>query len=144
MFIHKYAAKAAPLRTEGLQISNLIYFDKGFGDIAAASSQYAIYVRLACSARLHFYRHMLLIPKKSSIFREPRPPRRILIKALATLPPRLGCDPTSPMLVGTHYPNLYKVCNVNNSPKLMPMMAEYGLGNGFKGKAFIKITSKIF
>ncbi len=33
--------------------------------------------------------------------------KRILIKALATLPPRLG-------------------------------MAEYGLGNGFKGKAFIK------
>ncbi len=37
-------------------------------------------------------------------------PNKILIKALATLPPRLG-------------------------------MAEYGLGIGFKGKAFIKIVS---
>ena len=39
-------------------------------------------------------------------------PNKILIKALATLPPRFG-------------------------------MAEYGFGNGFKGKAFIEILQKI-
>ncbi len=65
--------------------------------------------------------------------------RAILAKPLATLPPRLGCDPTSLMLDGTYYFDLYKVCNVNNKTKLLPMRAEYGLGNGFKGKAFIKI-----
>ena len=31
-----------------------------------------------------------------------------------------GCDPTSLMLDGTFYSDLYKVCNVNNSPKLVP------------------------
>ena len=68
----------------------------------------------------------------------------ILIKALATLPPRLGCDPTSMMLVGTQYSDLVIVCNVNNKPKLLLMRAEYGYGNGFKGKAFIKIQLKIY
>ena len=43
------------------------------------------------------------------------------------------------MLVGTQYSDLVIVCNVNNKPKLLLMRAEYGLGIGFKGKAFIKI-----
>ena len=43
------------------------------------------------------------------------------------------------MLVGTQYSDLVIVCNVNNKPKLLLMRTEYGLGNGIKGKAFIKI-----
>ena len=41
-----------------------INFDKGFGNIAAASSQYALFVRLAYSASLRFYGRLLLFPKK--------------------------------------------------------------------------------
>ena len=58
-------------------ISSGYNFDKGFGDIAAASSQYALIARLACSPSLRLYGHVLLHPKKSSIFREPCPPRRL-------------------------------------------------------------------
>ena len=56
------------------------------------------------------------------------------------MPPRLGCDPTSVKLDSSQYFLLYKVCNVNNKPKLLLMVAEYGLGIGFKGKAFIKFV----
>ena len=43
-------------------------FDKGFGDIAAASSHYVLGAGLACSASLRFYGHMLLYPQKSYDF----------------------------------------------------------------------------
>ena len=43
-------------------------FDKGFVDIAAASSHYALIARLACSPSLRFYGYVLLISQKSLIF----------------------------------------------------------------------------
>ena len=55
------------------------------------------------------------------------------------MPPRLGCDPTSVKLDSSQYFLLYKVCNVNNKPKLLLMVTEYGLGIDFNAKAFIKI-----
>ena len=64
-----------------------------------------------------------------------------MIKALATLPPRLGCDPTSMMLVGTQYSDLVIVCNVNNKPKLLLIRAEYGLGNDSKAKPLSKLLT---
>ena len=69
---------------------------------------YALFRFLHKQKSVTTLRHPSSFPKSLSTFRGPCPPRRILIKALATLPPRLG-------------------------------MAEYGLGIGFKGKAFIKI-----
>ena len=51
--------------------------DNGFGNIAAASSHYAFFARHAYSARLRSYRYVILFPNKSSIFREPCPPRRL-------------------------------------------------------------------
>lgn len=46
-----------------------------------------------------------------------------------------GCDPTSLKLGGTHYFDLYKVCNVNNSPKLLPTERNR-VGERSKGGAF--------
>ncbi len=86
-------------------------FDKGFGDIAAASSHYAFFARHAYSARLRFYRHVLLLPKKSFDFSGVLPALRL---------GRSGCDPTSLKWDGSHYSDLAIVCNVNNIPKLLP------------------------
>ena len=59
-------------------------FDKGFGDIAAAASHYALVAGLACSASLRFYGHMLLYPKKSYDFSGALP-----TTALGATPPPL-------------------------------------------------------
>ena len=50
----------------------------------APSSHYAFFTRHACSARLRFCRHVLLLPKKSKIFWEP------CIRFATLLPKRRG------------------------------------------------------
>ena len=52
-------------------------FDKGFGYIAAASSQYALIARLACSPSLRLYGHLLLFPKNLRFFGSPVRPVRL-------------------------------------------------------------------
>ncbi len=58
-----------------IRLRNCIY--RGLG--RCPSSQYAFSLAHAYSARLRFYGHVLLIPKKSSIFREPYPLRRLYL-----------------------------------------------------------------
>ena len=58
-----------------IRLRNCIY--RGLG--RCPSSQYAFSLAHAYSARLRFYGHVLLILKKSSIFREPYPSRRLYL-----------------------------------------------------------------
>ncbi len=84
-------------------------FDKGFDDIAAASSHYAFSARHACSARLRFYGHVLLISQKSLIFGKKE---------------------------GQGSGRMFLLINKNVAQRTL---LRRGLGNGFEGKAFIKI-----